>query len=400
MKVLIADKFPDAGGAALKLLGTAVAINPDLKEEALSAALSTEQPDVLVVRSTKVQAPQLDAAKSLSLVIRAGAGVNTIDVKGASSRGVFVANCPGKNAVAVAELAFAHILSLDRRLVDGAIDLKAGRWNKKEYSRARGLWGRRLGLLGLGGIGTEMISRAHAFGMQVVAWSRSLTAERADDLGVIYAAAPIDVARQVSILSVHLALNDDTRGLVNQDVLGALEEGALFINTARGEVVDEDALKWAMKERGLRAGVDVFHNEPSGGIGECSTDLFAASGIQGTHHIGASTEQAQNAVATEVVAIVKQYLREGSVRNCVNLADAPDASHLLVVRHEDRVGVLAGVLNALREANINVQEMDNTLFAGGHAACARIQIEGEPTPEILNSIVSHEAVLAVDVSKM
>ena len=249
MKVLVADKFPAAGIDALESVGCTVVSDPDLKDDALIAALTDQQPVVLIVRSTQVQQPHLEAASALALLIRAGAGVNTIDVAAASARGVYVANCPGKNSVAVAELAFAHILSLDRRLVDGATDLKNGVWNKKGYQKAEGILGRTLGLLGLGGIGREMIPRAHAFGMEVVAWSRSLTPEHAESLGVTYAETPMDVARRCDVLSIHVALNDQTRGLVDAGLIAALPDGAFVINTSlvEREITCSNALTVAVK---------------------------------------------------------------------------------------------------------------------------------------------------------
>src|SRR5687767_12968531 len=164
MKVLVADKFEKSGLDGLKAAGCDVVHDPDLKDEALTEAISSSGADVLVVRGTKVTGPMLEAGR-LSLVVRAGAGYNTIDVKTASERGIYVANCPGKNSIAVAELAFGLILALDRRIPDNVNDLKQGRWNKKEYSKARGLFGRTLGLVGVGRIGQEMIPRAQAFGM-------------------------------------------------------------------------------------------------------------------------------------------------------------------------------------------------------------------------------------------
>ena len=401
MKVLLADKFPAEGVNALEALGCTVISEPDLKDDALATALRDQQPNILIVRSTKVQTPHLESAPSLALIIRAGAGVNTIDVAAASARGVYVANCPGKNSVAVAELAFAHILSLDRRLVDGASDLRQGKWNKKGYQKADGVLGRTLGLLGVGGIGQEMIPRARAFGMDVVAWSRSLTTARAEELGVTFAATPLDVARQCDVLSIHLALNDETRGLVDDALLSALPEGAFVINTARGDVIDQEALERHVRERGLRAGLDVFHNEPSSGTGDLEPGIFAVEGVQGTHHIGASTSQAQAAVADETLRIVSTFKNEGAVLNCVNLARQADATHLLVVRHRDEVGVLAGVLDALREAGINVQEMENVLFTGGEAACARIQIDRDPGQGALDSIsAASPHILALGVNAL
>src|SRR6188472_922228 len=171
MKVLIADKFEKSGIDGLRAAGCEVVNDPDLKDDALREAIGKTGADVLVVRSTKVTAPMLDAGR-LSLIVRAGAGYNTIDVAAASERGIYVSNCPGKNAIAVAELAFALILALDRRVPDNVAELRAGQWNKKTFSKARGLYGRTLGLIGLGQIGLEMIRRAAGFGMNVVLWSR------------------------------------------------------------------------------------------------------------------------------------------------------------------------------------------------------------------------------------
>lgn len=400
MRILVADKFPEPGIEALRELGCEVTCDPDLKEAGLGEALEGEAPEILIVRSTKVNLAHLEASPRLALVIRAGAGVNTIDVAAASERGVYVANCPGKNSVAVAELAFAHILAADRRLVDGAQDLREGRWNKKGYSRARGIKGTTLGLLGLGKIGLEMIPRAQAFGMRVVAWSRSLTPERAEELGVDHADSPAAVASEADVLSVHTALTADTRGLVNEGVLAALRPGALLVNTSRDAVVDQAALVRAIEERGLRAALDVFEGEPAGGAGEVDSELFRFPGVQGSHHIGASTEEAQLAVASEAVRIVRGMIQEGRVYNCVNLAERTPATHLLVVRHRDEVGVLAGVLERVRSAGINVQEMENVVFLGARAACARIQLDGEPPRGTLGEIEGAEHVLAVSVTSL
>src|SRR5947209_14792899 len=221
MKVLVADKFEQSGRDGLQAIGCEISFQPDLKDEVLRNAIAKEQPDVLVVRSTRVNEAMLSAGP-LKLVVRAGAGYNTIDVAAASRRGIYVSNCPGKNSIAVAELAFALILALDRRVVDNVIALRRGEWNKKEFSKARGLYGRTLGLIGVGQIGSEMIPRAHAFGMNVVAWSRSLTPERASSLGVERLDTPQAVARIADVVSVHLALKPETRSLVGADIFNSM----------------------------------------------------------------------------------------------------------------------------------------------------------------------------------
>src|SRR5437868_8387952 len=295
MRVLIADKFEQSGRDGLQALGCEISFQPDLKDDALVEAIAKEQPDVLVVRGTKVTEPML-AAGPLKLVVRAGAGYNTIDVAAASRRGIYVSNCPGKNSIAVAELAFALILALDRRIADNVIALREGQWNKKEFSKARGLRGRTLGLVGTGQIGQEVITRARAFGMRVVAWSRSLTEERAAELGVERLDSPADVAREADVVSVHVALKPETRGLIGSDFFDAMKEGAYFVNTSRGEVVDQDALRRAMREKNIRAGLDVYASEPAGGAGEFTDDIANDPNLYGTHHIGASTDQAQEAI--------------------------------------------------------------------------------------------------------
>jgi D-3-phosphoglycerate dehydrogenase / 2-oxoglutarate reductase len=397
MRVLIADKLSAHVAAALEASGCAVTTEPSLKGDSLTAALDRVDPQVLVVRSTKVRAEQLAAARSLSLIIRAGAGTNTIDVGRASARGVYVANCPGKNAIAVAELTFGHLLNLDRRISDNVEALRDGRWAKKEFSKARGVHGRTLALLGCGRIGQEVIARAHAFGMSVRAWSRSLTPERAAALGVAFAATPHEACRGADVLSVHLALTDDTRGLVDRSLLEALTPGAFVINTSRGGVVDQDALLLAVETRGIKAGLDVFAQEPGAGDDTFSFPIGQERAVYGTHHIGASTEQATLAVGDEVVRIVDTYLSQGTVINCVNLAEDTAASHLLVVRHADEVGVLASVLGHLRQDGVNVQEMDNHIFKGGGAACARIHISGAPSAAAIDRIGGDAQVFAASL---
>jgi len=390
MHVLIADKFEQSGRDGLAALGCAITFHPDLKDEPLVAAIKKHAPDVLVVRGTKVTENML-AAGPIKLVVRAGAGYNTIDVTAASRRGIYVSNCPGKNSIAVAELAFALILALDRRVADNVIALRRGEWNKKEFSKAKGLFGRTLGLIGVGKIGQEMIPRAQAFGMPVIAWSRSLTPERAADLGVEFKATPADVAREADVISAHLALNSETRGLLDAKFFAVMRAGAYFINTARGEVVDHAALLEAMRSRGIRAGLDVYAGEPTSAAGEFTDAIAQEPNLYGTHHIGASTDQAQEAIAAETVRIVREFKETGRVPNVVNLARRTPATHRLVVRHLDRPGVLATVLDAIKSEHINVQEMENIVFDGAEAAVARINLDNAPSREILDRLQKDNA---------
>jgi len=389
MKVLVADKFEKSGIDGLKAAGCDVVYEPDLKDVALTEAIKSSGADVLVVRSTTVTAPMLEAG-ALSLVVRAGAGYNTIDVATASNRGIYVSNCPGKNAIAVAELAFALMLALDRRVPDNVAELRSGAWNKKEYSKAKGLFGRTLGLLGYGNIGQEMAKRAHGFGMPIVVWSRRFASGKeniADSpIPMQLAKSPEEVAERADVLSVHFALAPDTRGLVSAAVLDKLKPGSYFINTARAEVVDQAALEKAVRERDVRVGLDVFAGEPAGAAGEFKSALASLPNVYGTHHIGASTDQAQEAIAAETVRIITTYKDTGKVPNVVNLAKKTPATHMLVVRHRDRPGVLAHVFDHLRSGDINVQETENVIFEGAQAAVARINLDGAPPDALLKTI--------------
>jgi len=392
MKVLIADQFEQVGIDGIAAAGCEVIYQPALADQQLADALASTRADVLVVRGTKVTAAMLETA-ALSLIVRAGAGVNTIDVDAASRRGIYVSNCPGKNAIAVAELTFALILALDRRIADNVIDLRAGKWNKKAYAGAKGLFGRTLGILGFGSVGQEVARRALAFGMPVLVWSRRFSRDPAaavtempDDLDVTIVKAPEDVAAGSAVLSVHLALANDTRQFVGASILKRLAPGSYFVNTSRGEIVDYAALADVVENRGVRAALDVFAHEPAASTGEFSDPLIELPNVIGTHHIGASTEQAQEAIAEEAARIVRAYKETGKVPNVVNLATKTPATHMLVVRHRDRPGVLAHVFDHLRAGNLNVQETENIIFEGAEAAIARINLDGNPPADLLKTI--------------
>jgi D-3-phosphoglycerate dehydrogenase len=400
MKVLIADKFESFGVHGLEMLGCTVAQNPDLSPETMPAAIAEHDPDILIVRGSKVPAAAITAGGNLSLIVRAGAGYDSIDVDAASSRGVFVANCPGKNSIAVAELTWGLILSCDRRIPDQTAELREGKWNKKEYSKAAGLAGRTLGIVGLGQIGMEIATRGVAFGMHVAAWSRSLTEERADELGIIYCSTLINLAKLSDVVSVNVAGSDETRHLIGQPFFAAMKSNAYFVNTSRGSVVDEHALADAIRQKHIRAGLDVFANEPGGGTSEFANDLIAMPGVYCTHHIGASTDQAQQAIAAEVIRVVRAYMATGHVPNCVNRAASTPATTQLTVRHLNRPGVLAHIFYILGQARINVEDMENVIYQGAKAACARIQLDDMPSKEILDAMRKNENVLSISTATL
>lgn len=322
MKILVADKFEKIGLDGLKALGCDVVSMPDVGAEKLPGALAETNPRVLVVRGTKVSADAMGRAPALQVVIRAGAGYDTIDCAGARARNIAVCNCPGMNAAAVAELTLGLLLALDRRIVEQTMDLKAGVWNKKEYGKARGVKGSTLGVIGLGSIGREVIRRARAFGIQCFAHSLNMTPERALDLGVQNAgrtrADLLAMLPRCDAVTVHVAANKESDRMCDAEFFRAMKPGAAFINTSRGSVVDEPAMIEAIRTKGLRVGADVYAGEPAGGQEKWKSALADLPGVIGTHHIGASTDQAQNAVADEVVRIVKVFKETGAAENRVN----------------------------------------------------------------------------------
>jgi len=401
LKILIADAFSEAHLDGFRRLGLDVDYKPQVSAAGLASHV--EGASILVVRGKQVSAAAIEAGGALGLIVRAGAGVNTIDIDAASRRGVFVANCPGQNAIAVAELTMGLLVSLDRRIPDQVAELRAGRWNKKEFSKAQGLYGRTLGVVGAGAIGLAVTARARAFGMNVVLWSRSLTAERARSLGVQRADTVPALCGQSDAVSVHVAYTPETSGLIGEAALARMRHGTLFINAARAEVVDHAALQKALSEKGLRVALDVFPREPDKGEAPFEDELARLPGLYGTHHVGASTEQAQTAIADETLRIVAAYVQSGDVPNCVNVLPAArtPAHAELIVRHHDRVGVLAEVLGAVRRHNINVEAMHNTIFHGARAACARIRLGTRPSPELLAEIRARkDEIIHVDVIEL
>ncbi len=400
MKVLIADSLASTLQQSLHSLGCTLQIDPSLKEDSLTEQIEAFQPNILVVRSTKVQKNQLLNANSLSLIIRAGAGTNTIDVDTASEKGIFVANCPGKNAIAVAELAMGHLINMDRRISDNVQDLREGSWNKKLYSKSKGLYGKELAIVGIGSCGTELIHRAKAFGMNIRAYSRSFTPEKAALLGVQYSSSPLEACQGADALSVHLAYTPETRGIIGELELNSLKSGGYVINTSRGGIIDEAALLEAIENKGLRAGFDVFENEPSAKACSFSSPLIESPSVYGTHHIGASTEQASEMICSAVVEIIETLVTSGTVINCVNVAKTSTADHTLSIRHADKVGVLASILDTLKKGGHNIQEMENIIFKGGKAACAQIQIIGKPNHQVLSQIRDAHDIFSISIKEL
>lgn len=397
MKILIADKLESSAVALLTAKGFQVEAMPSLKDQSLIEALITHQPQILVVRSTKVNAEMCAATDALELIIRAGAGVNNIDLESASNHAICVSNCPGMNAVAVAELTIGHLLNADRRIADNIALSKRGDWAKKTFSKAAGVKGKRIGILGFGAIGKAVAARAKALEMEVVAWSSTMTESVANQHGIKWCSDPLMLAKISDTVSVHLPLSKATTHILDLNFFEAMRPNALFINTARAEVVDESAMIKAIKSGHIRASLDVISNEPKAD-GPFSHELADMNHVYLTHHIGASTQEAQVAVAHEAVRVATVFRDAGRAENCVNLATQTQATHLLVIRHQDRVGVLAQILEILRSASINVQGMSNEIFLGDRAAaCARIQLSNAPSVQVSAKLRSLDDVISYNI---
>ncbi|MCY4271879.1 MAG: NAD(P)-binding domain-containing protein [bacterium] len=398
MRILFADSLAESAVGRLRAGGNECVADHSLTAESLPDRIAGF--DVLVVRSTKVTAAALEAADRLGLVVRAGAGTNTIAVGRAAELGIFVCNVPGRNAIAVAELAIGLMFAVDRHIAPATADLRSGDWNKQTYSQARGLFGATLGIIGMGAIGLEVAQRASACGLRVLTEARAgrtrETCRRMAEIGVEEAPDRAALLAASDIVSVHVPSGEDTVAMVDAEFLAAMKPDAVLINTSRGEVVDEAALLAALDATGLRAGLDVFADEPPAGVGRIRSALARHPKVTATHHVGASTAQAQSAVAEGTVEVIEAY-RNGVVLDCVNLGQAPKRTATLSVRHHDRVGVLACVLQELSRRHLNVANMQNRIFSGSEAAVAAIEVAGTIDDELLGVLSAIDHVICVSV---
>ena len=400
MRVLFADDLPPACIEGARAAGYECAVQDGLNPENLPSAIPGF--DVVVVRSTKVTAEAIAAGDALGLIIRAGAGTNTIDVEAAANAAVQVANVPGQNAIAVAELTMGLLLAIDRRIAESVIDSRRGHWNKETYSKGRGLFGRTMGIIGLGSIGLAVAQRARAFGMEVLVVARpdrdARRLEKLEALGVQQVETQPELLARSDVVSIHVPGAPETEGMVDAEFLSQLKPGSILINTSRGDTIDEAPLLEALDSKDLWVALDVYPSEPAFGQGEFRSELAAHPRVYGTHHIGASTAQAQEAVGDAVVELLEAFADGTELPNVVNLKESGTAASTLVVRHRNRVGVLRDVLSVLRGAGLNVEDMINRIFEGGGAAVATIHVGGEPKPEVLDGVREVENVLSVSVS--
>ncbi len=398
MKILFADALPEQFAQHLNDNGHECVARPTLSADDLPSEIAGY--DVLVVRSTKVTAATIDASDCLSLIVRAGAGTNNIDKPHAANAGIYVCNVPGKNAIAVAELTMGLLLSIDRRIPHNVIDLRAGQWKKKEYGKADGVYGKTMAIIGLGNIGLAVARRARSFGIEVLGLSKPgrspESVNRIQSAGVDLVESLDELLAAADVVSLHVPAAAETKNMVNAEFLAKMQPNSILINTARGEVVDSDALIAAMNDKGIRAGLDTYAEEPGSSTAEFQSELATHPNVVGTHHIGASTKQAQNATAAGVVDTIESYA-VGVVMNCVNMATGKLGHAHVTVRHFNKVGVLASVFDVLQKADLNVEQMENQIFAGAEAAVALIEVGGEVTSAVEGELKSLDDVISISV---
>jgi D-3-phosphoglycerate dehydrogenase/(S)-sulfolactate dehydrogenase len=316
-RVLVSDDLSQEAVRILVDAGLDVDVRVGLPPAELEAIIGGY--DALAVRSaTKVTAKLLEKGARLRVVGRAGVGVDNVDLDAATRRGVVVMNTPGGSSVTVAELALAMILSLYRHVPSATASVKGGKWEKKRF-QGREISGKTLGVVGIGNIGSVLVDRALAMKMRVVAYDPFITADAAAKMG----AALVDLEtlwREADVVSLHLPLTDQTRHLVRAETLAKMKRGAIVVNCARGGIVDERAVADALASGHLGgAALDVFEKEPP----PPDHPLFRFDNIVCTPHIGASTEEAQSAVAIAVAEQLVAYLRDGVVKNAVNAPGLP-----------------------------------------------------------------------------
>ena len=316
-RILVSDSLSEQGLARLRAEpGIELDYKPGLKEAALAEAIV--EVDGLLVRSgSQVTAGVIEKARRLRVIGRAGIGVDNVDLRAASKRGILVMNTPTGNAVTTAEHTLALMFSIARWVPQASASMKAGKWEKKKFE-GHELAGKTLGVIGLGTIGRIVADRARALQMRVMGHDPVLTVERAAALGIEL--VPLDtIWADADVITVHTPLNDATRGLVDDRIVPKLKKGVLLVNCARGGIYDEAAVL-----RGLESGhiggaaFDVYPHEPPEG-----SALVQHERVVATPHLGASTSEAQERVALEIVEQVLAYLRTGEVKNAVNAPSVP-----------------------------------------------------------------------------
>ncbi len=316
-RVLVTDKLAEEGLALLKAEDDIeVVVDPKLAKDVAALRAALAEADGIVIRSgTQLTAEVLTDQPRLKAIVRAGVGVDNIDVPAATRQGIVVMNTPGGNTVSTAEHTIAMILALSRNVAPANDSLKAGRWDRSKFTGTQ-LEGKTLGIVGLGRVGLAVAKRAQGFGMTIVGFDPFLTADRALELGIESVTQLDDLWGRCDYITLHTPLTPETRNVVNAEAMAKMRPGVRIVNCARGGLIDEEALKAALDEgRVAGAAIDVFEPEPP----PAEHPLVLHPKVLVTPHLGASTEEAQISVAVEAARLLGDFLNKGQVRFSVNM---------------------------------------------------------------------------------
>ncbi len=375
-RVLVADDLSAEGVQILRAAGLEVDVRVGMKPEQLEAVIGGY--DAIAVRSaTKVTARVLDRAERLKVVGRAGVGVDNVDLDAATRRGVVVMNTPGGSSVTVAELTVAMMMALSRHIAQATASVKAGKWEKKKF-QGRELAGKTLGVVGIGNIGSVVVERCLGLRMRVIAYDPFISPEAAAKMGVTLVTLD-EVWRDSDVISLHVPLTEQTRNIVDGRALARMKKGVLLVNAARGGLVDEKALAEALASGQVGgAALDVFEKEPP----PADHPLLKLDGLICTPHLGASTEEAQAAVAVAIAEQMALYLTEGIVKNAVNVPSLPKEAlqrfgpYLALA---ERLGSLVGQIAAPGVSEVRIE------YAGELAEAPQRPL----TAQVLNGMLRH-----------
>lgn len=388
MKILVAWEMPDAALDDLRTLGCDVVSIPDAAGAAFLHEL--REATALVIGRTPLPADAIAAAKSLQIIVRCGSEASNIAIDEASTQGVFVCTTPHRTALAVAEMMLGMMLTLDRQLV----------WKKGESGPAtlpHGLAGRTLGLLGYSHAGRALARRAAALEMNVLAWSPTETPESLRGEPVSLCTWSRDVARQSDVIAVHADPADGEDMLLDAEFIESIREGADVVFVGHPGGLDESALESAIKSRRLRVAIDWIGAERARETARSRSRLADLPTVLMTVGLAERTMQARVAVAAEAVRVLRQFFVAGAVENCINLLSRSPATWQLVLRLRDAVGVMAGIMDAIRSDGINAEEIGTRVFVGARAAWCTIAVDERPSTEALAAIRALPGVLHLEL---
>jgi len=396
MKILVACTLPEDALQELRSLASETIYRPDLTAEQMPELVGDVS--VLIVGRTRVSPEVIAAGRSLEMIVRVGTNTSNIAVDEASAQGVFVCNCPHKDAIAVAELALGLLLALDRRLPEHIAAQQRGGRTELPAGDALGLAGRTLGVVGFGPVGQAIARRAQGFDMSVLAWSPTLTPELAAAHRVGFCAWPRELARQSDMVAVHAPQQEVDDFLVDAEFLRNMREGAYLVYIGHPAALDESALVEIAPRRKLRFAYDTHApHVADSDAGRFRSRLRELPDVIGTHHLADRTRQAREATAVEAVRVVREFLVSGQALNCVNLLARSPATWQLALRLRDTVGVMAAVMDHIRADGINAQEITSRVFAGARAAACVIALDERPSSEALSAIRNLDGVLHLEL---